>query len=76
MTLELPGGSTIGQLVQELARAYSLPASSPLLRESIPGQWRPYRFTLNGRLLTYDEDLGTPLAEGDAVTIFMPMVGG
>ncbi len=72
--VSIPEGETMRQLLQILGNKKA--GFLPRILES-DGQLRSYVSILqNGRDIRYLHDLDTPLAEGDAITIFPPLAGG
>lgn len=74
MELSLSDGETVGGLLAVLCRSHPLLAAKLFTSE---GRLRPHIVILkNGRNIASLQDLATPLAEGDVVSLFPPVAGG
>lgn len=72
--MDLPSGSTISSLLDELVNRY--PGLSDLIFTS-PGILRSYVNILkNGRNIYFLDNLETLVEEGDVITLFPPLAGG
>ncbi|HID34788.1 MAG TPA: MoaD/ThiS family protein [Anaerolineae bacterium] len=74
VTLSLPGDATLADLLAYLARTY--PGFETAFRGDDLGRNHPYILFLNGRPVTRPNYAQARLADGDAVHIVLPVVGG
>lgn len=72
VTLELPEGATVADLLSSLAHRYSGFRDEFYQR----GIDLPYALFLNEHQIKLDESGETPVSEGDTLFIFLPVAGG
>lgn len=74
LTLILPEGATLADLLDHLTAAY--PAFGPAFRGEDLGRDHPYLVFVNHRPVTAPNYETTPLHDHDTVHILLPVVGG
>jgi len=75
LVLELPEGSTVGSLLDELVRQLGKGLEEAILDE----RGKPAKFVkimVNGRDIDFLSGLDTVLRDGDEVSLFPPVGGG
>jgi sulfur-carrier protein len=76
LTIELPLGSTVLDLIEELTKKFG-PSLKEILIDENTGKVRPYyRILLGGQDLHHSEDMDTILCDGDILSLFPPVAGG
>ena len=76
LRVDLPEGSSVGDLLTQLAEAYGGQVAAHLTAPHEPDAHPPLRVTVNGRDIGALHDRRTVLADGDDVLILTPIAGG
>jgi sulfur-carrier protein len=74
--LEVPGGTTVGGLLDRLSTRGKAELAALLAKPTRASAHAPLRVMVNGRDMAALDDRDTVLQDGDDVLIFIPIAGG
>lgn len=76
LTIELPPGSTLLDVIEELTKRFGPPFKEAVLDKNTGKVRSYYRILLGGRDLNQLVDMKTKLCDGDTISLFPPVAGG